>query len=112
MEELKFFEFLDLFEDDTQEKICQQIIHYDATHVVLAENIDMCSSQFGKRTAMLVGPNNTYKTVEECEGKWLGDLPSVRQYFTKFAVVPNTFRSEAAKQHELPSVDSQVAGSE
>jgi hypothetical protein len=47
---------------------------------VLFENQDFCSSRFGARTVVCVGPGCTYRTPEECEGKWLHDLPSQRQY--------------------------------
>jgi hypothetical protein len=29
---------------------------------------------------MAVGPDNTYKNLEEIDGKHLNDLPSLRQY--------------------------------
>ena len=55
-----------------------------ATHLVLFENQDFSSSQFGMRTVVCVGPECTYKIPSECEGKWLHDLPSQRQYATAF----------------------------
>jgi len=48
--------------------------------LVLFENVQMDSSQFGRQTVMCVGPERTYKSVAEIEGRWLGDLPSERQY--------------------------------
>jgi hypothetical protein len=48
--------------------------------VVLFLNQDLCSSQMGKSSCMVVGENRTFKTIEECDGKWLNDLPSQRQY--------------------------------
>lgn len=48
--------------------------------VVLFRNQDMWASGRGKSSCVVVGPDKTYKTVEECEGKWLNDLPSQRQY--------------------------------
>jgi len=35
-----------------------------------------------------VGPNCTYKTSADTDGKWLNDLPSQRQYPTMVAEVP------------------------
>lgn len=40
----------------------------------------MDSSRFGHTTAMVYGPNRTYKTVKEVEGHHLYDLPSQREY--------------------------------
>lgn len=51
-----------------------------ATAIVLFENINMCSSNFGFNKALAVGPGLTFPSVESCEGKWLNDLPSVRLY--------------------------------
>ena len=58
-----------------------------ATHLVLFENQDFWSSQFGAKTVVCVGPGCTYKAPEECEGKWLNDLPSQRQYATAWCEV-------------------------
>jgi hypothetical protein len=52
----------------------------DAIGVVLFENQTMDSSSRGAMTAMVIGPTNTYKSAEDCEGKHLNDLPSQRQY--------------------------------
>lgn len=56
----------------------------DATHVVVFENHMLDSSEHGARTAMLVGPSNTYRTLDAlgADGslKHLYDTPSQRQY--------------------------------
>lgn len=52
----------------------------DAVGLVLFENKMFDSSSRGAMTAMLIGPTNTYKSAEECEGKYLNELPSQRQY--------------------------------
>lgn len=52
----------------------------DAVGLVLFENKTFDSSSHGAMTAMLIGPTNTYKSAEECEGKHLNDAPSQRQY--------------------------------
>jgi len=67
------FDFAVAFEEALQRKT-------DATGLVLFENLQMDSSSYGRMTAMLIGPTNTYKSVEDCEGKFLGELPSHRQY--------------------------------
>ena len=51
-----------------------------ATHIALFENLQMDSSARGACTAVLVGPDNTFKTLEEIDGRHLGDMPSQRQY--------------------------------
>jgi hypothetical protein len=51
-----------------------------ATHAVLFVNQAFDNSQFGAWHVMAVGPDNTYKNLEEIDGKHLNDLPSLRQY--------------------------------
>ena len=51
-----------------------------ATHAVLFVNQAFDSSQFGAWHVMAVGPDNTYKSLDEIDGKHLNDLPSLRQY--------------------------------
>ena len=58
-----------------------------ATHLVLFENQDFWSSGFGFKSVVCVGPGCTYGTTEECEGKWLNDLPSQRKYATAWCEV-------------------------
>ena len=48
--------------------------------LVLYVNMQFDSSQFGRQTVMCYGPSRTYKTVAECDGKFLYDMPSQRQY--------------------------------
>ena len=87
MKEITMKELLELFDPEVHSAIAASIERCAATHVVVAENQQMDSSQLGRRTAMVVGPTCTYRTLEECEGKWLFDLPSQRQYFVAFAKV-------------------------
>jgi DNA polymerase III epsilon subunit-like protein len=93
MKEITFDELLEEFDESVHEAICRSIGKNDATHIVVAENVQLDSSLLGARTAMAVGPTCTDKTVEECEGRWLNDLPSQRQYFVRYAVAPETFRN-------------------
>jgi hypothetical protein len=51
----------------------------DATAVVLFRNQNFDSSRFGAQSVIVVGPSNTFKSPEDCKGKWLFDLPSQRQ---------------------------------
>jgi len=52
----------------------------DAEAVVLFENVTLDSSRLGERTVCIVGPGRGIPSVAECEGQWLNDLPSQRQY--------------------------------
>lgn len=91
MKEIPFDELLEHFDPETKSGMLERIGEFGSTHVALMENLQMDSREghYGAMTALLVGPNNTYKTVEELEGRHLNDLPSQRQYCTRFAVVPS-----------------------
>jgi len=86
MEEVTIEEILMNFDEEDLKYLKEQARELDATHIVLAENNNMSASRFGQQSAMLVGGKASY-TLDECEGKWLNDLPSQRQYFTKYAPV-------------------------
>ena len=79
---------LKLFDVSVHAAIAASVKRNKATHIVVAECEDFNSSNLGARTAMCVGPTCTYKTPQECDGKWLHDLPSQRQYFNAYAEVP------------------------
>ena len=76
------------------------------TGLVRFENLDFNSSQFGTQTIMCVGPTRTYKTIEECEGKHLYDLPSQRQYAVAY------WRKEASHDGAYASNDADDGGNE
>lgn len=99
MKEVELLEILEHFSEEEQNILFGRVIELDATHIILAENNNMNSSQFGQKTAMLVGGKSSY-TFEELDGKHLNDLPSQRQYFTKYAKVeicPNKIRIPISK---------------
>jgi hypothetical protein len=54
--------------------------HPRAVGVVYFENRQFDSSEFGAGSVIFVGADNTFKSVEDCEGKWINDLPSRRKY--------------------------------
>lgn len=60
----------------------------DADALVVFENLQLDASECGQTTAVQVGPGKTYTSVESCEGKWLHDLPSQRQYAVSFVRNP------------------------
>ena len=59
-----------------------------ADGVILLENQQMDSSHLGEQSCLTYGPECTYRTPEEIEGKWLHDLPSQRQYPVAYAKRP------------------------
>ena len=63
-----------------------------ATYIALAANIQPASPQFGVCSVVCVGPCCTYRTLADCEGKWLNDEPDKRQTFTHYAEVPDDWR--------------------
>lgn len=56
----------------------------DTEAVVVFENQQMDSSAFGDRTAVVVGPGCTIRSVKACKNQHLNDLPSQRQYPVAF----------------------------
>ena len=62
-----------------------------ATHVALFVNCNLDSSELGTNQCIVVGPNNTFQSVEDCIGRWLNDLPSQRQQFIR-AITVEDFR--------------------
>lgn len=52
----------------------------EVTHIVQYRNITLDSSQLGTESHLMVGPELTYKTVDELDGKPLGDVPSRFQH--------------------------------
>lgn len=59
-----------------------------ATHLVIFVCQDMCSSHLGEHKALLIGPDCTYKTVEELEGKSIdNELASTAKLATGFAPI-------------------------
>lgn len=59
-----------------------------ATHVVLFQNVAFDSSHFGEQSVLFVGPGCDNKTPQDLDGRWLNDLPSMRQYAQCYAALP------------------------
>ncbi len=87
LEKVTLQELLERFEAEIRMVIVERIATLGASHVVCFENLQMDSSAFGARTALMVGPTCTYKTVDEIRERRLGELPSVFQYPTCYAEV-------------------------
>lgn len=84
MKKLSWQEFVGQFDLSTHKQLEEQRRKPGVVALVCAENHMFESSCFGRRSALIVGPDCTYKSVESCEGKWLYDLPSQRQYFQNY----------------------------
>jgi hypothetical protein len=82
LKQITLEQLLQMFDPEVHDTIQRLAQSEDTTGLVVFENLQMDSSQFSNRTAMVVGPTRTYKTVEACEGQHLYDLPSQRQYAT------------------------------
>jgi hypothetical protein len=80
MKKLTRDELFAMFDKEVHNILTERLNRPDVTGMVVFVNQDMCSSQLGQSTALIVGPNCTYKSWQETEGKWLNDLPSQRQY--------------------------------
>lgn len=86
IKQLSATEFLEQFSPHLAHPIVGKLpLHPDAVAVVCFENCTLDSTACGERTAVIVGPSNTFESVEACEGKWLNDLPSQRQHPVTFA---------------------------
>ena len=80
-------DFLALYDPEVHAAIIERLNRRDVSGVVSYENLDLCSSQCGHRTALIYGPGCTYKTLDEAAAGRLGDVPSrfeyPREYYAK-----------------------------
>jgi hypothetical protein len=88
LKELNKDELLALFDESVRDALEAQMRKPGVEAVVIFECVQMDSSSFGNRTALIVGDPYTFKSVEACEGKWIKDLPSQREYAQSFYRVP------------------------
>lgn len=88
LKELTREAFFALFDLDVHSQLENQLTRPGVEALVVFECQQMDSSSFGNRSALVVGKPFTYKSVADCEGKWLKDLPSQREYPTSFYRVP------------------------
>jgi hypothetical protein len=68
------------FDPEVHDRLRRVASKEQVTCLVLFENQMFDSSEFGRRTAVMIGPPFTYKKLSDVEGGWLNDLPSQRQY--------------------------------
>ncbi len=71
--------YLALFDPQVHAAILAGLSRPDVTGAVCYEVQDFCSSQFGHRTSVLVGPGCTYSLQTALAGR-LGDVPSRMAY--------------------------------
>ena len=89
MQEITFAELLREFPNHGSH-LHNLVTSRGATHFVVFENQDLSSSHLGEKSGIAIGSDFTYKTLEEVEGKWLGDLPSQRKYPVRFCCTINS----------------------
>ena len=80
LKSLSLDEFLSQFDVSVHCAIREKLQQQGVAGVVCFECRDFCSSHFGERTAMIYGPECTYKDLSQIDGQHLGDLPSQRKY--------------------------------
>ena len=85
MKKITMEELVGEFDPSVSDALWEKWRREEVDGMVVFENLDMCSSHLGEKTAMIVGPECTYKSVAECEKKWLNDLPSMRKYAVRYA---------------------------
>ena len=79
-------QFMELFAENVRPVFNRNLDRPDVLGIVCYENLQMDSSAFGQRTAMIYGPKCSYKTLETTLAGHLDDLPSQRQYPTAYHV--------------------------
>jgi hypothetical protein len=84
-ERMSLDDLVSMFDEDVRPRILEVWEDPRTAGIVVYENQDFWSSQFGARTAMAVGPERTY-TLEQALAGNLGNLPSNFQYPTCYAV--------------------------
>jgi hypothetical protein len=82
-------ELVSYFDPSVHQDIVDRINRFKATHVVVVEDLELIPKPHHRITAVVVGPNNTWRTPKDAVGKWIGDLPSQRLYPTKYATTDN-----------------------
>lgn len=84
MREEPFCKMLEDFGESIHQRLKDTFLSDETEGFVVFECVQMDSSHFGERTAVVFGPHRTLKRPEDAEGKWLNDLPSQRQYPSYF----------------------------
>jgi hypothetical protein len=73
-------QLLDKLDPSVHDRVLASAAKYqDCEALVLFENIDMSSSELGRRSVLVVGPSNT-RTLAQAVETHLGDVPSRFQF--------------------------------
>jgi hypothetical protein len=73
-------QMLALMDESVRDRVVALAHNPGITHLVFFENQALDSSHLGESSVVAIGPENTFKSLADIEGKWLHDLPSQRQY--------------------------------
>jgi hypothetical protein len=94
LKRLRETEFFELFDPECHNAILAAAARYpDAEGIVCCEVLDLCSSQCGHRSALVVGPSNSWTLEFVATTPFrLGDVPSRFQYPTAYV----DYRKEVA----------------
>ena len=84
MKRISAQEFLEIFNPSVHAKIAARLREDKSVAVVCFQTADLSASRV-LSSALGVGPNNTFHTVADTEGRYIGDLPSQRQYAESWA---------------------------
>lgn len=96
MKEITFERLLKLFDESTHADLRRLAKRPDVSHLVVFENRQLDSSRAGDRTAVIIGPGCSYKTLDAVRGLHLHDLPSQRQYPASYVVLDNQAKARVA----------------
>ena len=67
--------------------VAQQLIRPGVNYLVRFENMNFCSSAFGDYSIMAVGPDCSYRDLDDVEGRHINDLPSQRQHVVGYYTI-------------------------
>jgi hypothetical protein len=73
LEMVTYKEFLELFSDEAQPKMRALFMKPEVRAVVVFENDNEDSSEYGSKTAVKIGPTCKVKSIQAVEGTFIGD---------------------------------------
>lgn len=95
IKEVTIFEFLEMFDESVRPDIMAACARYpDKEGIVCFENLQLDSSHFGDRAALVMGPSNSWPLARiEEDGFRLSDLPSNFKYPVAYVDYRNQVQS-------------------
>jgi hypothetical protein len=84
LKKVEYMEILETMDVETWPHIGDMIDRLEATAIVLFKNLELGRTD---QTVMAIGPNCTYKSIEDVRGGHLGDTLSSHQYPIMWAEV-------------------------